>query len=67
MTNDHLLTALNDVRRGDDDNYSAGIKFGYALGVIQNCPIPQYLRLLDLLHNAAQNAAIEKFQRRTAA
>ena len=43
MTNDHLLTALNDVRRGDDDNYSAGIKFGYALGAIQNCPVPPEL------------------------
>ena len=67
MKKHDLLAALNDVRRGKDDDYSAGIKFGYALGLIHGCPVPQYLRLLDLLHNAAQNAAIEKFQRRKAA
>ena len=62
-----LMNAIMEVRQGDKDLYSAGIKFGYAMGMLHALPVPEYLRMLDLLNNAATYAGNERRQAAIAA
>jgi hypothetical protein len=65
--NKFLIDSIWKVRRGDESDYTAGMNYGYALGMIHERPIPEYLRLLDLLNNAAAYESSERLARRLAA
>jgi len=65
--NKFLIDSIWKVRLGDKSDYTAGMNYGYALGMIHNLPIPEYLRMLDLLNSAAAYESSERIARRLAA
>jgi hypothetical protein len=62
MDTDYLTRVLQKVRDGDAKEYTEGMNFGYALGMIHAYPVIEYLRLLDLLNNAAKYASSERLK-----
>lgn len=67
LENKFLFDAILKVRQGDAKDYTAGMNYGYALGMLHHRPVPEFLRLLDLLNNAATYAANERAAQRAAA